>query len=457
NPAALPNQLFRTHLQQLLRRGLLLLYLGGSVRRRRRHLVRRKRWTEPRSRPEIPGRPPGTWRKRRHTRVIPRFPWPRPRARPPYSAPRTHQLNNNRKSKLYKPKEADSLNTMTFSTSQAAQDETVDICRNLIRIDTSNYGDGSGPGEREAAEYVTELLNEVGLKPKVFESAERRTSVVTRLKGTSSDRPALVVHGHLDVVPAEADDWTMDPFGAEIKDGCVWGRGAVDMKNMDAMILATIRDMIRNDRRPARDLVVAFFADEEHGGRFGSHWAVENRPELFEGATEAISEVGGYSVDVAGKRAYLIQIGEKGIAWLRLIAEGRTGHGSQITTENAVARLAETIARIGVHQWPRKVIPAVDGLLKGVADLTGKPYNPEDPDSVDTLIEALGSASRFVGATVSTTTNPTMLQAGYKANVVPGSAEAVIHMRILPGDEGESIKEIESMLAPGVRWEYVQD
>lgn len=346
---------------------------------------------------------------------------------------------------------------MTFSTSRAAQDETVDICRNLIRIDTSNYGDGSGPGEREAAEYVTELLNEVGLKPKVFESAERRTSVVTRLKGTSSDRPALVVHGHLDVVPAEADDWTMDPFGAEIKDGCVWGRGAVDMKNMDAMILATIRDMIRNDRRPARDLVVAFFADEEHGGRFGSHWAVENRPELFEGATEAISEVGGYSVDVAGKRAYLIQIAEKGIAWLRLIAEGRTGHGSQITTENAVARLAETIARIGVHQWPRKVIPAVDGLLKGVADLTGKPYNPEDPDSVDTLIEALGSASRFVGATVSTTTNPTMLQAGYKANVVPGSAEAVIDMRILPGDEGESIKEIESMLAPGVRWEYVQD
>jgi len=346
---------------------------------------------------------------------------------------------------------------MTFSTSRAAQDETVDICRNLIRIDTSNYGDGSGPGEREAAEYVTELLNEVGLKPKVFESAERRTSVVTRLKGTSSDRPALVVHGHLDVVPAEADDWTMDPFGAEIKDGCVWGRGAVDMKNMDAMILATIRDMIRNDRRPARDLVVAFFADEEHGGRFGSHWAVENRPELFEGATEAISEVGGYSVDVAGKRAYLIQIAEKGIAWLRLIAEGRTGHGSQITTENAVARLAETIARIGAHQWPRKVIPAVDGLLKGVADLTGKPYNPEDPDSVDTLIEALGSASRFVGATVSTTTNPTMLQAGYKANVVPGSAEAVIDMRILPGDEGESIKEIESMLAPGVRWEYVQD
>src|SRR5699024_129513 len=237
----------------------------------------------------------------------------------------------------------------------------------------------------------------------------------------------------------------------------VWGRGAVDMKNMDAMILATIRDMIRNDRRPARDLVMAFFADEEHGGRFGSHWAVENRPELFEGATEAISEVGGYSVDVAGKRAYLIQIAEKGIAWLRLIAEGRTGHGSQITTENAVARLAETIARIGVHQWPRKVIPAVDGLLKGVADLTGKPYNPEDPDSVDTLIEALGSASRFVGATVSTTTNPTMLQAGYKANVVPGSAEAVIDMRILPGDEGESIKEIESMLAPGVRWEYVQD
>src|SRR5690625_2394415 len=213
--------------------------------------------------------------------------------------------------------------------SSAAQEETVEICRNLIRIDTSNYGDNSGPGEREAAEYVAKLLDEVGLEPEVFESAPRRTSVVARLERRNPDRGALVVHGHTDVVPAEADDWSVDPFAAIEKDGCIWGRGAVDMKNMDAMILATVRDMLRTRTRPERDLIIALFADEEHGGRYGSHWAVGNRPELFAGATEAISEVGGYSVDIAGKRTYLLQTAEKGIAWLRLIAEGRTGHGSR--------------------------------------------------------------------------------------------------------------------------------
>lgn len=341
--------------------------------------------------------------------------------------------------------------------SSAAQQETVDICSKLIRMDTSNYGDNSGPGEREAAEYVAELLTDAGLDPEVFESAPRRTSVVARMRGKNPDRPALVVHGHTDVVPAEADDWSVDPFGAVVKDGCIWGRGAVDMKNMDAMILATVREMARTGVQPERDLIIAFFADEEHGGRYGSHWAVENRPELFEGASEAISEVGGYSVDIAGQRTYLLQTAEKGIAWLRLIADGRTGHGSQVNTENAVARLAESIARIGQYEWPRRLIPAVDDLLRGVADLTGKPYDPQDPNIVDALIDELGTAARFVAATVRTTTNPTMLNAGYKANVIPGSAEAVIDMRVLPGDEGESIKTIESLLAPGVRWEYVQE
>src|SRR5690625_263665 len=341
--------------------------------------------------------------------------------------------------------------------SVSAQDETVDICRKLIRMDSSNYGDNSGPGEREAAEYVAELLTDAGLEPEVFESAPRRTSVVARMSGKNPGRPALVVHGHTDVVPAQAEDWSVDPFSAIEKDGCMWGRGAVDMKNMDAMILATVRDMARKGIQPERDLVIAFFADEEHGGRYGSHWAVENRPELFEGASEAISEVGGYSVDIAGQRTYLLQTAEKGIAWLRLIADGRTGHGSQVNTENAVARLAESIARIGQYDWPRRMIPAVDELLKGVADLVGKPYDANDPEIVDGLINELGTASRFVAATVRTTTNPTMLSAGYKANVIPGSAEAVIDMRVLPGDEGESIKTIESLLAPGVRWEYVQE
>src|SRR3954447_6529851 len=211
-----------------------------------------------------------------------------------------------------------------------AVDEVVGICRDLIRFDTSNYGDGSGPGERAAAEHVMGLLTEVGLDPELFETEPGRASVVVRLEGEDSSRPALVLHGHLDVVPARAEDWTVDPFGGEEVDGLVWGRGAVDMKDMDAMILSVVRQMAREGRKPARDVVVAMFADEEAGGVHGARWAVDNRPDLFEGATEAVSEVGGYSVDLGGRRAYLLQTAEKGIAWLRLVAAGRAGHGSQL-------------------------------------------------------------------------------------------------------------------------------
>ncbi len=174
-----------------------------------------------------------------------------------------------------------------------AQDEVVDLCRDLIRFDTTNPGDGTGPGERAAAEYVVGLLQDVGLEPELFESEPGRANVVVRLEGADPSRPALVVHGHLDVVPAHAPDWSVDPFAAELHDGLVWGRGAVDMKDMDAMMLAVVRQMVREGRRPARDVVLAMFADEEAGGRLGAHWAVEHRPELFAGATEAISEVGG--------------------------------------------------------------------------------------------------------------------------------------------------------------------
>ncbi|HUX71668.1 MAG TPA: M20/M25/M40 family metallo-hydrolase, partial [Cellulomonadaceae bacterium] len=122
-----------------------------------------------------------------------------------------------------------------------AQDEVVRICQELIRFDTSNYGDGSGPGERAAAEHVMGLLTEVGLDPELYESARRRANVVLRLPGIDTTRPALVLHGHLDVVPAQAADWTVDPFSGEERDGLIWGRGAVDMKDMDAMILAVVR------------------------------------------------------------------------------------------------------------------------------------------------------------------------------------------------------------------------
>ncbi|WP_454777969.1 M20/M25/M40 family metallo-hydrolase [Georgenia muralis] len=335
------------------------------------------------------------------------------------------------------------------------EDEVVQICRDLIRIDTSNYGDGSGPGERAAAELVMALLTEVGFAPELIESVPGRSSVVLRIPGTDPTRPALVLHGHTDVVPAEAADWSVDPFAAEIRDGLVWGRGAVDMKDMDAMILAVVRDMGRTGWRPPRDLIVAMFADEEAGGKMGAQWLVRHRPDLFEGADEAVSEVGGYSTEVDGRRVYLLQTAEKGLAWLRLVAGGTAGHGSQVNTDNAVTRLAGAIHRIGEHSWPIHLTGTVRELLTGVADLTGTTFDPDDPEGIDRLVDALGPARKFVAATLRTGSNPSQLDAGYKANVIPGQASGVVDVRSIPGDEEEVFATIKRLAGPGIEIEPV--
>jgi acetylornithine deacetylase/succinyl-diaminopimelate desuccinylase-like protein len=330
--------------------------------------------------------------------------------------------------------------------------EVVDICRDLIRIDTTNYGDGSGPGERTAAELVAGLLGDVGLEPEIYESAPRRANVFARLPGADPARPALLVHGHLDVVPARAEDWRVHPFSADVVDGCIWGRGAVDMKDMDAMILAAVRALIRSGERPPRDLVVAFLADEEAGGVWGATHVVRERPDLIEGVGEAISEVGGYSTQIAGRRAYLLQTAEKGLAWLRLAAHGRAGHGSQVNDDNAVTRMCEAVARIGTHPWPLQITPTVRAFLDGVEDITGVPLDPDDPDA---LVATLGTTARFVGATLRTTANPTALDAGYKHNVIPGSATGLVDCRFLPGGEEELMRTIAALAGPGVDVETV--
>jgi len=325
--------------------------------------------------------------------------------------------------------------------------EVVDLCRDLLRIDTSNYGDGSGPGERPAAEHVMALLTDVGLGPEMVESRPGRSSVVVRVEGADPSRPALLVHGHLDVVPADAADWTVPPFSGEERDGCLWGRGAVDMKGMDAMMLAVLRAMVREGRRPPRDLVFAFLADEEAGGVLGAHWLVDNRPDLVEGVSEAVSEVGGFSTTVAGQRVYLLQTAEKGIAWLLLRARGRAGHGSQVHDDNAVVRLAAAVSRIGTHAWPVEITPTVRAFLDGVTEITGVEFDPDDPD---VLLSRLGSVARFVGATLRDTANPTMLRAGYKHNVVPGVAEAVVDCRFLPGHEERLVSTVRDLAGPEV-------
>jgi acetylornithine deacetylase/succinyl-diaminopimelate desuccinylase-like protein len=346
-------------------------------------------------------------------------------------------------------------NPVETSSTGRAEEEVVDLCADLIRLDTSNYGDGSGPGERAAAELVMGLLTEVGLAPELVESEPGRASVFVRVEGDpeeTRDRGALLVHGHLDVVPADAADWRVDPFAGEQRDGFLWGRGAVDMKDMDAMMLANLRELARSGERPPRDLVFAFFADEEAGGVQGSHWVVDHRPDLLDGVTEAISEVGGYSItldDAAGDpvRVYLLQTAEKGIAWLRLVAHGRAGHGSQIATDNAVTRLGAAVARIGAHTWPIEITPTVREFLDGVTEITGVEFDPARPEAV---LQRLGTVAQFVGATFQDTANPTMLRAGYKHNVIPQTAEAFVDCRFLPGHEETLMATVRELAGPGV-------
>jgi len=337
--------------------------------------------------------------------------------------------------------------------SAQAQDEVVDLCQELIRIDTSNYGDGSGPGERVAAEYVAERLGDVGLEPQVYESEPGRATVVARWAGSDQSRPPLLVHGHLDVVPAEASGWKVHPFSGEIADGCVWGRGAVDMKDMDAMILSVVRDRLRSGRPPARDVVLCFLADEEAGGTYGSAFMVANHPELFADCTEGISEVGGFSITVRDDlRLYPVETAEKGIVWLRLVADGVAGHGSMLPADNAVVTLAEAVARIGRHEFPLRMTDTVRLFLEATAEAYGIPFDPEHPEPV---VAKLGTIGRVVGATLRNTANPSMLKAGYKVNVIPGRAEAFVDGRTLPGYEDEFFATIDELIGPRVRRETV--
>jgi len=336
----------------------------------------------------------------------------------------------------------------------AAQGEVIEILRDLIRIDTTNDGTDAGPGEADAAEYVESSLREAGLEVERFSTtSSRRQGVVARIAGTDPSRPRLLLHGHLDVVPARASHWSVPPFAAEVLDGMVWGRGAVDMKDMDAMLISLARAWSRSGMRPSRDLVFLFIPDEEAGGQHGSHWIVDHRPDILEGVSEGVSEVGGFSLTLPDdRRLYLIQTAEKGIAWMRVIAEGSAGHGSALTTDNAVTEVAAAITRVGQHRWPVQLSPTAKHMVAAIGEAYGLDLDLEDPQE---LTRQLGPVARFIGAGTRNTANPTMLEAGYKANVIPADASGVIDGRYVPGQEHAFLSEIDRLLGPGVRREFI--
>ncbi|MFI1937296.1 M20/M25/M40 family metallo-hydrolase [Streptomyces purpureus] len=342
----------------------------------------------------------------------------------------------------------------TAVTDQAL-DEVVAFTSELIRIDTTNRGSGDCR-ERPAAEYAAEKLAGTGLEPVLLERTSGRTNVVARIGGTDPSADALLVHGHLDVVPAEPADWSVHPFSGEIRDGVVWGRGAVDMKDMDAMILAVVRDWARRGVRPRRDIVLAFTADEEASAADGSGFLADQHPALFEGCTEGIGESGAYTFHAGGGLTlYPVAAGERGTAWLKLTAHGRAGHGSKVNDANAVSRLAAAVSRISDHPWPVRLTPTVRAALAELAALHGLDIdiNADDLD-VDGLLGKLGPAAALVEATVRNTSNPTVLEAGYKVNVIPGHAIGFVDGRVLPGTEDEFRTTMDRLTGPDVDWEY---
>ncbi len=330
--------------------------------------------------------------------------------------------------------------------------EVVDLCRELIRIDTTNDGSDDGPGERVAAEYVAEKLAEVGIEPIVHERHKGRTSVLARW-GAGPGDPVLL-HGHLDVVPADARDWKVDPDSGEIPDDCVWGRGAVDMKDFDAIQLSVVRARASSGRLPSRPVVLAFTADEEAGGHKGAEHLVEDHRDLLGDCTLAIGEVGGFSVTVRDRRIYLVQAAEKGMAWMRLTAHGTAGHGSMRNTDNPVTHLAAAVARVGAHRWPVRLTPAMEVLLATVGELAGTEVTPANAEA---LVEELGPAARMLSAVIRNTANPTRLDAGYKVNVVPGTAQAQVDGRFLPGYEDEFFATMAELLGEGIEVDYLSN
>jgi len=335
-------------------------------------------------------------------------------------------------------------NARTVTEQMKAEDEVVDLCRELLRFDTSN----PTSNEQAAADWVAEKLREVGLQPELLAAEPGRTNVVARLPGADRERPGLVAHSHLDVVPAVATDWRQPPFAGVIADGELWGRGALDMKSSGAMYLAAVRAYARSGRRPARDVVIAFTADEEAGSRLGMAWLVKDQPRLFQNCSEAVSEIGGFSVSLAGdQRLYPIQTAEKGGLQLVLRASGRAGHASILNADNPIPRLCAAVARLTETVQPLLYIEASRSFLKGVAELLGEPFDEARPELLTRHLESLGP---MVESSLRNTIQATIFNAGYKNNVVPGEAAVRLDCRVVPGHRAGVVEEIDRIAGPGI-------
>ncbi|MFY9190306.1 MAG: M20/M25/M40 family metallo-hydrolase [Lawsonella sp.] len=334
--------------------------------------------------------------------------------------------------------------------------EAVTFTQQLIQIPSPNNGDPDiGGTEDTVIDFIRNKLSEVGLTGEYVAAREGRGNYKVTIPGRNPH--ALLIHSHVDVVPADAEQWRHPPFGGVIEDGYIWGRGAVDMKDFGGMMLAVARHYALTERTPGRSLVFAWLSDEENDGKWGSQWLVQNKPEWFDGIELALSEVGGFSITIPehDKRFYPLAVGEKGVSWLKLTAQGRAGHGSRPAGVNAVTVLSRAVAAIASTEFPIVHTPPLDALLDTIRTVTGETITD---DNVEALSEKWGFWEPIVKASIRNTAAPTQLKAGYMVNVIPEEATATIDCRVLPGQEKSFREDIENLLEKefGSEWtEYL--
>jgi len=341
---------------------------------------------------------------------------------------------------------------------EAVKQEVIGYLQDLVRFDTTNP-----PGnETPAAEYLAEVLRREGIEPIVLESAPGRGNVVARLKGTGEKGPLLLL-SHLDVVPVERDKWEHDPFGGEVIEGYVWGRGTVDTKQLTAMELMVLLLLKRQGIRPKRDIILAATADEEMGGKMGLGWLLENHPELID-CEYAINEGGGFGIQLGKRRYYLCQTAEKGVCWLKLRAKGKPGHASVPKGDNAVVYLSEALVRLSKARLPQHRTATVEAFIRGLAKGQGFPASLLFPLLLNPFLEPFilrclpkeGLIVPLMRAILHNTASPTVLRAGEKTNVIPSTAEAKVDCRLLPGQTPESLlAELKPILGEKIEVEVI--
>lgn len=339
-----------------------------------------------------------------------------------------------------------------------AQDpDTLHLLQELIRIDTSNP-----PGNETSAAYLVHaLLARNGIFSEVIESAPGRGNLIARLKGDGS-KPAMILLGHLDVVPADPTEWQIPPFSGEIKDGEIWGRGSLDMKGMVAMETEAFLRLKSQHVPLGGDVILVLTADEEAGGREGAEFLVKNHWDKIE-AKYLLTE-GSVGIRKDGMNVYAIQVAEKGVAWMKITAHGTSGHGSMPEEDNAVVRLAEAVEKLAHHRFP---VIKTDVLAAFLERLSGQLpfyqrlgirlfFAPVIGPVIQRIAAHTLAKEKSIRAVLSDTISPTMLSAGYKVNVIPAEASAAIDARILPGETpGEFLEKVRKMLGAGFDVELI--